>query len=675
MRYFISNNIKNTLFKSNLYEIISEEEAIELLMKEPILGLDTETTGFDPHTKELLSVQIGTFDFQICIDVKNCNFNKFKVLFEDNTKLFLLQNAKFDLKFFYKKQIVIQNIFDTYLAERLLYLGYPFNHRGFSLKALGNNYLNIDIDKSVRGAIFYEGLSDRVIVYGCDDVKYLIPIYKKQLDALEEKDLLKAISLENEFVKVLAYIEFCGIKLDKDKWNNRLQKNLSLLKQSENDLNDWVLNHLPDSQFIDRNLQGDLFSGFDTSKYCNINWDSPLQVIELFKLLGFNLLVKDKKTGKYKYSVEANVIESQASISSITPFYLKYKGYAKDVSTYGYNFIESINPTTNRIHTQFNQLVDTGRLSSGGKNKDTGEKYINFQNIPADEETRECFIASEGYILCDCDYTAQEDLVFTELSQEPKLIDFYNDKISKRDGHSFVAKICYPDILKDIEEIKVKKEFPKLRANAKKAKFAIHYGGNAYTISKNLNISKEEGERIEKAYLKGFTGINQYFQKVKDNMWKRGYILISELTGHKRFLSSYEELLKIRNNKNSAFWEEYKRLKNKNPNDENIIKIKEGFKKIADYERDALNTPVQGTAALITKVAAIKYFNHLLEKNLLFKVLIINIVHDEILLEIPIQIAEKEAKNLQKAMEDAGKIFVKIVTLKAEPLLSNHWIH
>ena len=122
------------------------------------------------------------------------------------------------------------------------------------------------------------------------------------------------------------------------------------------------------------------------------------------------------------------------------------------------------------------------------------KKYINFQNIPADEETRECFIASEGYILCDCDYTAQEDLVFTELSQEPKLIDFYNDKTSKRDGHSFVAKICYPDILKDIEEINVKKEFPKLRANAKKAKFAIHYGGNAYTISKNLNISKEEGE-------------------------------------------------------------------------------------------------------------------------------------------------------------------------------------
>jgi len=97
-------------------------------------------------------------------------------------------------------------------------------------------------------------------------------------------------------------------------------------------------------------------------------------------------------------------------------------------------------------------------------------------------------------------------------------------------------------------------------------------------------------------------------------MWKRGYILISELTGHKRFLNNYEELLKIRNNKNSAFWEEYRRLKNKNPNDEEIIKIKEGFKKIADYERDALNTPVQGTAALITKVAAIKYFIICLKK-------------------------------------------------------------
>ena len=198
--------------------------------------------------------------------------------------------------------------------------------------------------------------------------------------------------------------------------------------------------------------QGDLFTGFNTDPVCLINWNSSKQLIPLFEELGFNLSAKDKKTGLMKKSVEAKILELQKDKSTLTPPYLDYTSKFKIVSTYGENVLKQINPITGRIHTNFNQLMDTGRLSSGGKNKNTKEEYINLQNLPGDTATRSSFVAEKGNLLIDCDYTAQEDLVFTQLSQEPKLIEFYNDVKRKRDGHSFVAKICFLQELDDIPE-------------------------------------------------------------------------------------------------------------------------------------------------------------------------------------------------------------------------------
>ena len=101
----------------------------------------------------------------------------------------------------------------------------------------------------------------------------------------------------------------------------------------------------------------------------------------------------------------------------------------------------------------------------------------------------------EGIVRCES-HTLQEDLIFTELSREQKLIEFYNSK-EKRDGHNFVAKMCFPEILKDTPEQQVKSKFPELRSQAKKAKFSIHYGGNGATIAKNLRLPIELGISIE----------------------------------------------------------------------------------------------------------------------------------------------------------------------------------
>lgn len=402
MIYYISN--QPPLFK--LTEDIEYKDldfCIQYFKDIKYIGVDTETTGFSPHSDKLLLVQLGTFTDQFVID-NSIDFTLLKPLLEDTSKVFLLHNAKFDLRFFYKLQIIPTNVYDSYLAEKLLYLGYPSGVHLNSLTACTERYLGIKLQKEIRGVIHREGNSERVIKYAAEDVKYLELVMNSQMELIKEKQLLRALKIECNFVKVLAYIEYCGIYLDKEKWLSKMKNDNNILNQYRNQLNEWVLKN-GDPNFINNDRQGDLFLGFPKPT-CNINWSSPQQVIELFKSLGLNLLVKDKTTGLIKNSVEATVLLPQKDKSSIIPIYLDYKQAEKIVSTYGQSFIDAINPSTGRIHSQFNQLMDTTRLSCGGEDKNTKKKYLNLQNIPSDFETRSCFTAVKDSVLIDCDYTA-----------------------------------------------------------------------------------------------------------------------------------------------------------------------------------------------------------------------------------------------------------------------------
>lgn len=729
MMYLVTN--QTTMFDEDLFKIITPEKALENLNKKVIWGLDTETYGFDPYTKDLLSVQIGDLEEQYCIDISTVDIKIFKEFLENPKRLFILHNAKFDLRFFYHHRIVINRVFDTFLAEKLLWLGFPPGMRRMGLNNLCENYLGVELDKSVRANIPNEGLTSRVIKYGCEDVKYLPSLRVILLNRIEEKGLQIAIGIENQFVKVLAYIEYSGFKLDVNKWKEKMRKDSERLENAKNVLDQWVLDY-GDEKFIYRDLQGDLFNGFSEVK-CNINWNSPKQVIPLFKQLGFNLLVKDKDTGKMKESIEAPVLKAQKYSNRIVEPYLEYAEAFKTVSTYGQSFIDAINPVSGKIHTQFNQIVDTTRMSSGGKDLDTGQDNINFQNIPADKETRSCFIADEGNLLICADYSAQEDFVFAELSQEPQLIQFYNDKTRKRDGHAFVAKLVFREELDDIAEEDVKKERPDLRQKSKAGKFALHYGGNGMTVARNLGLTDKEGTEFEQNYFKAFPGISKYFREVKRRSWNQGYILISAKTRHKSYIYDWEELKQFEKKLDNSFWNEYRKHKTIYDDSEwygiipkakrNITKqilndfgeglsmesissknyiyyhrnawgkviktynhspsisavyiecVKYYFQRKGIIERSSLNFPVQGTSAQISKIAGIKYFESLINRDLLFTVWMPNMVHDELEVEAPEEIAHIEAIELQKAMEDSAAMFCKSVSLKAVPEIGKHWIH
>lgn len=110
-----------------------------------------------------------------------------------------------------------KKIWDGFLAEKLLWLGYPPGMHEMNLKAAGMNYLGIELDKTVRGQIIDKGLTENVVEYAALDVKYLEKIKEKQEEKLAEQGLLNAIKVENHFVKPLAYFEFCGTKVDTNK--------------------------------------------------------------------------------------------------------------------------------------------------------------------------------------------------------------------------------------------------------------------------------------------------------------------------------------------------------------------------------------------------------------------------------------------------------------------------
>ena len=670
MIYLVTN--QKSLFETNKhFSFATVTDVIKYFKDHAHVAFDTETTGFDPYLCKLLSAQFGDSKNQFVVDCETVDIRKFKDLLESKT--IIMQNAKFDLKFLYRKKIVPKRIYDTFLAERILTTGI-YSHRK-ALDVLVYRYCKKEMDKTIRGNIHKEGLSSAVIVYAANDVKYLHDIMRKQVVKIVEQDLSVALFLDNEYVKVLAYIEFSGFKLDANKWKAKMEEDNKNLRKAKADLDDWVLNNA--AAFIKVDPQLDLFNPNANEPVCAILWSSSKQVIPLFKSVGINTEVKDDKTGYFKDSVDAKVIRPQVKkCPELIEKYLKYKGYEKVVSTYGQTFIDQINRETGKIHTQFTQIMNTGRLSCGGKNKATKEEYINLQNIPRDDRTRSCFIASEGNVLIVSDYSGQEQIVLANQSKDKDIISFYKKGLG--DMHSFVASKIFSE-LADVDLKDIKKNHSEKRQIAKGAGFAINYGGTGYTIAENLAISPAQGEKVYEAYFDAFPGLKNHFKKAKDKAIKNGYILFNNFTKRKCYIDSFSEFqAKRKETQVNGFWTEYKREKSKNSEkfrEELSPLVRKVFSWKGNIERNALNYPIQGTSADITKMAGVFLFRYLIEYDLLFKVFMPNVVHDEILLDCPKEIAEEIAIVLKTCMEGAGDKFCQVIKLTADPVITDYWTH
>lgn len=668
------------LFDNSEYKIIGVDESLLLLTKLSIVGLDTETSGLDPYIDSLLSVQLGCYEYQVVIDCTTIDILKYKEYFESD-RLFIGWNLKFDIKWLYRYGIILKKVYDGFLAEKLMWLGYPAGVHSMSLKSAALNYLDVKLDKSIRGKIIWNGLrSLDTIIYAAKDVQYLEKIMECQKEELKKKDLLRAVEYENRFVLPLAYCEYCGVKLSVAKWKAKMEKDKERELRAKKACDEWLLKNEPNSKYIFVDRQGDFWEGFHLEPQVNINWNSAKQLAPLFKKYGVEIQVEDREKGGMKDSIDAKTLKPQKDKCSLIPLYLEYKEAVKVTSTYGENFLKQINPVSGRIHSNINQLgTDTGRLSSGGKDKATGKEYINLQNLPADAETRACFIAEELNAWVSIDYTGEESFLMASIANDEAMINelMYGEK----DLHTLTAKIIFPQIPKDMPAKEVKKKFHDERSRAKGYEFAFNYNGNANTIMRNFGLSEEEANRIYNAYMSGFDGLKRYQEYKHKDWWNKGYILISELSGHKAYIYDYERLKEDKEWMKTLDWDYYREMKKSNPDCSTVQRVKHFFKRKSASDKQSSNYEIQGTGALIFKVASVYFWNKILENNWFNKVKLCIPVHDEWNIEAPKEIAEEVAQTLYNCMIKAGKFFCTRCKLDAEisrledGSLPIYWIH
>ena len=690
---------KQELFTSDLYKIISIDESLQMMSTWNKVQYDSETDGRDAHINHLLCAQFGNkeADAQIVVDCSTINIKRYKEILE--TKLIIGHNLKFDLQFLYNYKIIPLQVYDTMITEQMLYMGYPSGQVSFSLKETAWRRLGVNIDKTVRGEIIWRGLDERVVLYSAGDVLYLEDIMWSQVADCKAKECLVAAKVECDFVPSIAYLEWCGIKLDADKWKAKMKKDRENLEEAIKNLNDFVARTPVLKQFTYVDRQGDLWGGFDLTPKVTINWSSSQQVVKVAKLLGFNTTVQDKKTGEDKDSVLEKALAIQKGINDEflklylgkgrpgdSDYYAGYTGSAKVVTSFGQGHLDAINPNTGRLHTTFKQLgAASGRLSCGSNQPNTDLaklkglpakccKYMNIQQLPADDPTRSSFVAPNGYKFVSADFSAEESRLGADIYQDKEFLKEFTE--GSGDTHSMFAWMVFR---KECEECgckcvgDVKKLAPQWRKKVKGVEFAYMFGAAAPTISTSANCSIEEAQGYIDTLDKAFIGMSTFAKKGSQFVRSHGYILINPTTGHKMYWWDWDKWKERQQSFTQEFWEEY-RTKHKGTGDSVALEVRQHFQAAGKYDRLARNSVTQGTGSIIMKTAMTWLFKWIIDNGYFGVIHICASVHDEICCDYPEEI-KGFPKVLEDIMERAAAKYCKSLPIPAEASVGDYWIH
>lgn len=415
------------------------------------------------------------------------------------------------------------------------------------------------------------------------------PLTVKLSALLEERDQTELLSnIELPLAEVLASMEKIGVKVD---------------KSGIEAFGDMLGERIKGLQSRIYELAGEEF---------NIN--SPKQLGEI---LFVKLAIPTKKKTKSGFSTNAEVLEKLADEYEIVKFILEYRTYTKLKSTYCDGLLKEI-AADGRIHSTFNQTeTRTGRISS---------TEPNLQNIPVrtelGREMRKFFIADDGKVLVDADYSQIELRVLSDIADDKAMIDAFNNG---DDIHAITASQVFKMPLQMVT--------PLMRSRAKAVNFGIVYGIGAFSLAKDIGVSRAEADRYIKDYLHHYSGVDRYMNEVVEEAKKNGYV--KTLFGRRRYLPE----LSSSNGMLRAFG-----------------------------ERVARNMPIQGTAADIIKIAMIRVYTRLKEENLNARLILQ--IHDELIVEAPENEKSKAELIVKEEMENACKMKV---LLKSDAHSGESW--
>ena len=479
------------------YELITEPsrlaEVIAALSDEPIIAVDTETTGLDPLVDDtLLLVQVATPDHAYLIDARRVDPRPLRRILEDDRSLKLLQNAKFDYKMLRSQVgITTRRMYDTMLAERVLTAGIS---REIGLAALAQKYAGITLDKSIRSSFAGKTgeFSEDQLRYAARDALVLFTVYKKQRDELRREVLVNIASLEFKTLVAVGEMELAGCLIDKDRWRKIIVGAQAERDRCAEELGLLIAHAVP---------QQSLFGG------PAINLNSNAQLLETFARMDIHL----------PDTMEATLMKyNQPAIKKL----LEYRGFEKTLSAFGEKFLELIHPKTGRIHPDFNQLgADTGRFSCTNPN---------IQQIPATSDFRSCFVPAAGYKLITCDYSQAELRILAQLSEDPAFVEAFQ---SGGDLHRLTASQMFqvpPDLVDK-----------KQRSAAKVINFGLAYGRGPAALGVQLGVSTEEAKRLIDQYFKAYSGIQRWLDRAGKEAVRKGFS--TTLMGRKRYYAPLDQ--------------------------------------------------------------------------------------------------------------------------------------
>jgi DNA polymerase I len=570
-----------------IYQIIEKELGCELLFNK-ILNqkyISIDLVNSDLKLKKFgISFTWNSYkSYYIQIDQQTNRIEYLKKLFQKNDITIIGYDLKKILKFLYKLNIKINSVcFDTKIAHYLINpdLGHNFN-------VLCETYLNYktrfvknsEIENPKELSMEKSDLNFQLVEFLMNDLKSgkLVDLFKK---------------LEMPLLKVLAEMEFNGIKINLKFLQNLSQNYSKELKSIEKN----IFNH-----------SGEEF-----------NLASPKQLGDiLFEKL--KIIDKPKKTKTGQYSTSEEVLSGLSKNHEIINEVLKWRSLQKLINTYVDALPKQINEDSRRIHTVFNQAVaSTGRLSS---------QNPNLQNIPIrsekGREIRKAFICENNdFVMLAADYSQIELRVIASLSKDPNMISAFNDNL---DIHSSTASKVF--------NVEIKSVSKEQRSNAKTVNFGIIYGVSAFGLSNQTDLSRSESKDLIESYFKAYPELKNYISNQINFARENGYV--ETILGRRRYL---------------------KDINSRNP----IVR--------GGAERNAVNAPVQGSAADIIKIAMVKISDKIKLNNFKSKMLVQ--VHDELIFEIYKPELQKMKEIIKKEMES---VFTLNVPLTVDIGIGKNW--
>lgn len=714
------------------------------------LAVDIETNGFDVHLNDIYLLQMGTAEgIQYIFDVrKDVDIEVIRQLLHKTPCWKLGHNIKFDAKFLKVKYgINLTKLFDTYISEKVIRGGEErrglysltdvvYTHLNLQMKIESHDFRSSDDSERVESAKktmqssfinhpIDKEFSKAQLAYAASDVAVIFPVAERQISRLnqpfanmlydydlekiqdqKQRNFYKALypptltlwetaQLEFAFLEVVIDLELTGVG-----FNVELHKQVMSNVKKEYDLHRKSFLSNMSKNSPQRTLLGT----------AAINPDSPKMVLEALKhTLG--LEPEGKKTDvqaltnllrDLEISFEDNPSDITSRNIKVVSTLLKYRKMSKLISSFGDALVNKIHPVTNRIHSDINSIVRTGRMSVNNPN---------FQQIPANIEwhldpegkteeqlitekaeiekrdgIRECFIPRDGYCFVVADYSQQELRAAASISNEYFMLNAYKEE---KDLHSAMAAeisgYSYADFMELLN--KGDKEAKKIRSIAKTVNFGLIYGLSAFNLSKRMGMSIEEAQKLFNKIWKTYANLKIKLDKI--HKFSNKHFYSNTVLGRQRFYLDLKDKISWVNSANNPMQVErlarefdmgylcegfnrFTGKKNEITYDNmDAIKSKIIGKIQGEISRQSGNHAVQGSSSDTGKLAAVRANTEFIRQGLDAKIVLL--VHDELVVEVIKGSEEKVKEIVENEMNFSMNYFFPLVPSISDAKVCQVW--